>query len=96
MLILGIDLGTSSIKVSVMHAEDQKVIASAQYPEIESSIISHQKGWAEQSPNIWWDDLQFAIKKVNTSGLYDPKAIAAIGIAYQMHGLVLINKNGEV
>lgn len=95
MLLLGIDLGTSSIKVSVIDAENQNIITSAQYPETESEIISLQKGWAEQNPNQWWNDVQNAIKKSNGSGKYDPKDISAIGIAYQMHGLVLIDQAGN-
>ncbi len=96
MLLLGIDIGTSSIKVSVVDASSQKVIASGQYPETESAIISHQPGWAEQSPKQWWNDLQQAINLCNQSKLYNPLDIAAIGIAYQMHGLVLVDKNQEV
>lgn len=96
MLLLGIDIGTSSIKASVIDASNQKTIASAQYPETESEIISLKTGWAEQSPNQWWKDVQEAIKKVNASGKYNPKDISAIGIAYQMHGLVLIDKAGQV
>ncbi len=96
MLLLGIDVGTSSIKVSVVDGNSQDCIASAHYPETESEIISLQSGWAEQSPDKWWDDVQQAIKKVNASGKYNPQDIGAIGIAYQMHGLVLLDKNGEV
>ena len=69
MLLLGIDLGTSSIKVSVIEADNQKVIATAKYPDTENEIISIQRGWAEQSPNQWWEDVQEAIKKINY--LYD-------------------------
>ena len=96
MLLLGIDIGTSSIKVSVVDGESQNCIASAQYPETESEIISLQSGWAEQSPDKWWEDVQQAIKKVNNSGKYNPQDIGAIGIAYQMHGLVLLDKDGKV
>ncbi len=96
MLLLGIDVGTSSIKVSVIEANSQQIISSAQYPETETPIISHQSGWAEQSPNRWWQDVKMAIKKLNATGKYNPKDIGAIGIAYQMHGLVLINNEGEV
>ena len=95
MLLLGIDIGTSSIKASVIDAATQNCIASAQYPETESDIISLQTGWAEQSPSQWWSDVQQAIKKVNATGNFDPKDIGAIGIAYQMHGLVVIDKNGN-
>jgi xylulokinase len=96
MLLLGIDVGTSSIKVSVIDAQTHTVIASAQYPETEAEIISLQTGWAEQSPDEWWNDVKSAIQKANQSGKYDPKDIGAIGIAYQMHGLVIVDKNGKV
>jgi xylulokinase len=96
MLLLGIDLGTSSIKVSVVNAETQQSIASAQYPEQETTITSLQTGWAEQSPETWWQNIKGAIKKVNATGKFDPKNIAAIGIAYQMHGLVLVDKQQKI
>src|ERR1051325_10564627 len=93
MLLLGIDVGTSSIKVSVVDAQTQKCIASAHYPETEAEIISRKSGWAEQSPETWWEYAQKAILNANESGNYNPKDIAAIGIAYQMHGLVVVDKN---
>ena len=96
MLLLGIDLGTSSIKVSVVNSATQQCIASAQYPDTESPINSLQPGWAEQSPEIWWLHVQEAILKVHTTKTYNPKDIGAIGIAYQMHGLVLIDKDKKV
>lgn len=96
MLLLGIDLGTSSIKVSVVHAETRQWIASVQYPEQEVIISSLQTGWAEQSPELWWQNIKEAIKILNATGKFDPKGITAIGIAYQMHGLVLVNKKQEV
>jgi len=96
MLLLGIDLGTSSIKVSVVDSATQGVVASAQYPDSEAAIISRQPGWAEQSPDTWWEYVQQAILKVHATKAYDPAAIAAIGIAYQMHGLVLVDKNQRV
>lgn len=92
MLLLGIDLGTSSIKVSVIDSASQKSLCTVQYPETESAIIAEHPGWAEQSPEIWWEHVQQAIIKANSSGLYKPEAIGAIGIAYQMHGLVLVDK----
>jgi xylulokinase len=96
MLVLGIDLGTSSIKVSVIETERGVCIASAQYPETESEIISLSPGWAEQSPNMWWEHVQLAILKMHALRKYDPKNIATIGIAYQMHGLVMIDKQQNV
>lgn len=96
MLLLGIDVGTSSIKVSVVDAATQEVLVSAQYPETESAITSLQPGWAEQSPEMWWLHVQEAILKANAAKKYDPKDIAAIGIGYQMHGLVLVDKEQKI
>jgi xylulokinase len=96
MLLVGIDLGTSSIKVSVVEADSQSILATASYPETEADIISVQPGWAEQSPELWWDHVQQAILKCHASKAYDPTAIGAIGIAYQMHGLVLVDKDQQV
>jgi xylulokinase len=96
MLLLGIDLGTSSIKASVIDAQTQKWIASAQFPEKEAPIKSLQTGWAEQSPDDWWQNIMQAIKKLNSTRQFDPKEISAIGIAYQMHGLVLVDKQQHI
>src|SRR3954470_6733319 len=92
MLLLGIDVGTSSIKVSVVDAQTQQCLASAQYPESESPIISPQPGWAEQSPEMWWEHVQQAIIRLGKTGNVDLQEIGAIGIAYQMHGLVVVDK----
>jgi xylulokinase len=96
MLLLGIDVGTSSIKVSVVDAQSQKSVASTQYPEgDENRVITVSPGWAEQDPNTWWEQVQLAIKKLTSSGKFNPKDIRAIGIAYQMHGLVVVDKNNN-
>ena len=95
-LLLGIDIGTSSIKVSVVDAATTACIASAQFPETEAEIISLQTGWAEQSPESWWKHTIEAIKKLNATKKYNPSGIKAIGIAYQMHGLVLVDKDQKV
>jgi len=96
MLLVGIDLGTSSIKVSIVEADSQSILATASYPETEADIISVQPGWAEQSPDLWWEHVQQAILKCHATKAYDPEAIGAIGVAYQMHGLVLIDKDQQV
>lgn len=96
MLLLGIDVGTSSIKVSVVDADTRATIAIAQYPETEAAIIAPQQGWAEQSPDQWWENVKQAILKCHATELYDAADIAAIGIAYQMHGLVLVDKQQHV
>ncbi|HLP39215.1 xylulokinase [Lacibacter sp.] len=96
MLLLGIDIGTSSIKVSVVDAQTQQRIVSVSYPETETEIISKQPGWAEQSPLNWWEHTQQAILKANETKKYNPADIAAIGISYQMHGLVVLDKDNNV
>jgi len=96
MLLLGIDIGTSSVKASVVDPATQKVVASAQYPDTESPIIAVKPGWAEQSPEMWWENVQHAINLCQLNNDYDQKDIGAIGIAYQMHGLVLVDKEQRV
>ena len=96
MFLLGIDLGTSSIKASIVDANSKKEIASAQYPDVEAEISSPQTGWAEQEPEMWWENTQQAIKTVVASGLLDAQQIVSIGISYQMHGLVMVDKDQKV
>ena len=96
MLLLGIDVGTSSIKIAVVDAHSQECITVIQYPETETGITALQKGWAEQNPEMWWEHVQLAILKAHAQKKYNPKDISAIGIAYQMHGLVCVDKNQQV
>lgn len=96
MLLLGIDIGTSSIKVSVVDPASGQAVAAAQFPEKEAAIISLQSGWAEQSPETWWEYLQEAWNKAMASKSFDPASVAAIGISYQMHGLVLVDREQQV
>ena len=96
MLLCGIDLGTSSIKVSIVDASNQKLIHSVSFPEEENEIISVQPGFAEQSPEHWWYCIKEGIKKANSSNKYNPKDIKSIGISYQMHGLVVVDNDDNV
>ncbi|WP_316802750.1 xylulokinase [Pedobacter nototheniae] len=96
MYLLGIDIGTSSIKVSVVEVDSRKSVASVQFPEEETEIKSIHPGWAEQSPADWWYNTQQAILKLNSGALFNPKDIKAIGIAYQMHGLVVVDRDQNV
>jgi xylulokinase len=96
MLLLGIDLGTSSLKVSVVDSATRQCLASVSYPESEREIRARQPGWAEQEPQQWWYDMQQAIQKAHATQAYNPLEIGAIGIAYQMHGLVLVDKHQQV
>ncbi|WP_316833272.1 xylulokinase [Pedobacter aquatilis] len=96
MFLLGIDIGTSSIKVSAVDVNTQKSVASVQYPEEEVAIKSIEQGWAEQAPEDWWTNTIKAIQRFNASGVVDLSAVKAIGIAYQMHGLVVVDENQNV
>jgi xylulokinase len=96
MLLCGVDVGTSSIKVSVVDAANQQLIYSTSFPEIENEISSPAPGFAEQDPEHWWYCVQQAILKANASHTYNPLDISAIGISYQMHGLVVLDGNHQV
>ena len=94
MILLGIDIGTSFIKVAAVDSATQQIVATAQCPDSENPITSHKPGWAEQSPEMWWQQTLEAIEKLSKK--IDPKEIRAIGISYQMHGLVLVDKDQKV
>ncbi|MDR6941491.1 xylulokinase [Mucilaginibacter pocheonensis] len=96
MLLLGIDIGTSSVKIGIVDSATQQIVASAQYPDEESPIKALHPGWAEQSPQMWWEQAQLALERCHAKKVYNPADIAAIGIAYQMHGLVLVDKDQNV
>lgn len=92
MLLLGIDIGTSSVKVAVVDAQTQQTLAHAQYPQQqEAPIIALQPGWAEQHPDSWWQQVQAAIQQLQAFDHFSLKDVQAIGITYQMHGLVLLD-----
>lgn len=93
MYFLGIDLGSSSIKLSVLDAGKGKVIAGVTVPETEMKMEAPKFGWAEQSPGLWWDYVKKGLGKLKTAHQIDLKKINGIGIAYQMHGLVLTDEN---
>ncbi len=96
MLLLGIDLGSSSVKASVIDGESGKCLASAFYPKDEMKIIALKPGWAEQEPEEWWSNLKSAILDCNNQLGTKKSRIGAIGISYQMHGLVTVDKNYKV
>jgi xylulokinase len=96
MLLCGIDVGTSSIKFSVVDGDNQQLIYSCSFPDHENDISSPELGFAEQEPEHWWYCVKQAILKGNASGNYNPKDIKSIGISYQMHGLVVLDANFQV
>ena len=96
MYLLGYDIGSSSIKATLVKASSGEAVKVVQYPELEMDIMSRQVGWAEQQPEVWWQNLCRATKLLLKETKIDPKKIQAIGIAYQMHGLVLVDKDLQV
>lgn len=96
MYLLGCDIGSSSIKASIVDVESGKTVASDYYPREEASIIAVKPGWAEQDPESWWKYLKEAIKGAIAVARINGEDIKAVGISYQMHGLVVVNKAKEV
>src|SRR3989339_187103 len=96
MYLLGYDSGTSSIKVTLLEAASGRTVCSASSPEKEMPIISRQNGWAEQNPQLWWENIKLATAKILAQSKVSPSDIKAIGIYYQMHGLVIIDKKKRV
>lgn len=93
MYLLGYDIGSSSVKVCLIEASSGKIIASDYSPKKEMKIIAENVGWAEQNPTDWWINLKLAHESVlNKSGI-NPEDIKAIGITWQMHGLILVDKD---
>ena len=106
-LLLGYDVGSSSIKATLLEAETGKVLATATSPDKELQIIAKELGWAEQHPEVWWEHVKLATKEIASSvqrtadrklnaKRHTLKDVEAIGISYQMHGLVVVNENKEV
>jgi len=95
MYYLGLDVGSSSVKAAIVDAKSGKSVLSVHEPKNEMSINSIKNDWAEQDPNMWWNYACDAIKRVCKESNIDSKKIISIGISYQMHGLVVIDKNGN-
>ena len=91
MYLIGYDIGSSSVKASVVCAETGQCVASAFYPKQEAEIIAHKPGWAEQDPESWWTYLKQCTQEV-LQGV-PATEVGAIGISYQMHGLVCVDKD---
>lgn len=94
--LLGFDVGSSSVKVSLVNATSGKCVASANSPAVEMEISSVKSGWAEQSPEMWWEHAVKATHKVLEISAVNVEAIKGIGISYQMHGLVVVDKDLKV
>lgn len=96
MYLLGYDIGSSSIKVSLVDAENGYCISSVSYPESEAKIIVINPNWAEQNPEDWWNYLKIATSAILAKSRINSNDIKAIGISYQMHGLVCVDKYQKV
>ena len=101
MYLLGYDIGSSSVKASLVNAETGKCVATAFYPKSEAPIISDKPGWAEQEPAMWWGNLKLATDDILAQAkqqyvAFSSNDIKAIGISYQMHGLVCVDKDMNV
>ena len=96
MYVLGYDIGSSSVKASLVNVESGKCAASAFFPKTEAPILAVKQGWAEQDPQSWWNNLKLATQAVLTASGAKAEEIKAIGISYQMHGLVCVDKNQQV
>ena len=95
MYYLGLDIGSSSIKVALVEISSGKSIGVVQEPETEMDILAIKNGWAEQNPDDWWRHICNAIKKIKKQHNISDTQIKGIGIAYQMHGLVIVDKAGK-
>jgi xylulokinase len=96
MYFLGFDLGSSSVKACLLHSDTGEVVASAFYPEKEMAIAAPKPGYAEQQPELWWENACLASKAVVKKAGISPQEVGAIGISYQMHGLVVVDKDLNV
>jgi len=96
MLSIGFDIGSSFVKAALYDAASGKCIGKSQYPEKEMEIISLQPGWAEQNPEMWWENLKKASQNLLRQTGTAPEDIKSVGITYQMHGLVLVDEKHEV
>ncbi len=96
MYLIGYDIGSSSVKASLVDAQTGKCVSSAFFPKSEAEIIAVKPGWAEQHPASWWENLKLATAAVLSESSVAASDIKAIGISYQMHGLVCVDKDMNV
>lgn len=96
MYAIGYDIGSSSVKASIVKIDSGHVIAIGKYPESEMHIEAKQPGWAEQNPEMWWESICILTKTLLSENKINANQILSIGIGYQMHGLVLVDRNHKV
>ncbi|MCQ2216665.1 MAG: carbohydrate kinase [Bacteroidales bacterium] len=96
MYTLGVDVGSSSVKASLVSVETGKCVATTFFPKSEAKIIANQPGWAEQEPSEWWKNLCQSVNFIMKESGVKAADVKAIGISYQMHGLVCVDKDQNV
>ena len=93
--LLGLDVGSSSVKASLVDVDNGQAAASAFFPKHEAPIAAPRKGWAEQDPESWWNYAKQSVAQVMAETGAKPDEVKAVGISYQMHGLVCVDKNQQ-
>ncbi len=96
MFYVGFDLGSSSVKAALIDSSTGKTVGISSYPEREMKIISRQNGWAKQDPELWWENCCKVTKKLLAQTGVSSQSIQGIGIAYQMHGMVIVDRDQKV
>jgi xylulokinase len=94
--LLGFDVGSSSIKGALLDAASGALAATATSPKEELAIQAPHPGWAEQDPEVWWRNVVAAAAELKAKAPAAFGNVRAIGVSYQMHGLVLVDKAGKV
>lgn len=94
--LLGFDVGSSSIKASIIDGEKGTAVGSAVSPKTELPMTAHKPGWAEQHPHTWWEHVVSSARELTETYPEEMKQVHAVGISYQMHGLVVLDKTGAV
>jgi xylulokinase len=95
MVLIGYDIGSSSVKACLISVETGACLATSFHPKQEMGIRAVRSGWAEQDPSAWWDNLKLATADILAASGVNPSEVKAIGISYQMHGLVCVGRDLE-
>ena len=96
MFYIGYDIGSSFVKIALIDSKNNKKVSVISEPQEEMQIISSKPNWAEQDPETWWEHLCKGTHRILAENGIDAKKILAVGISYQMHGLVLVDSRGKL